>query len=83
MHISQIRHKCYFRLWVLVKVNKMGNVLTSLSREEITEVHQKTGCKRAIVTNLWYIFLVVSDSQIRRLYSRFCHLDKDGKGYLE
>ena len=27
-------------------------------------------------------FLLVSESQIRRLYSRFAHLDKRSKGYL-
>ncbi|XP_065883580.1 calcineurin B homologous protein 1-like [Dysidea avara] len=45
----------------------MGNV-TSLSNDEIKEIHEETG---------------FSASQIRRLYSRFCHLDKDGKGHLE
>ncbi|XP_064403798.1 calcineurin B homologous protein 1-like isoform X3 [Halichondria panicea] len=45
----------------------MGNVNTFLTEDDYQQIHDETG---------------FSESQIRRLYSRFAHLDKRSKGYL-
>lgn len=45
----------------------MGNVPSFITPEEYRQLHEETG---------------FTESQIRRLYSRFAHLDKRSKGYL-
>ena len=64
----------------------MGNINTFLTEEDYIQIHEETGCKeetavfRLGVTIL--LVFIVTENQIRRLYSRFAHLDKRSKGYL-
>ena len=75
-------------------VGEMGNVPSFLTPEEYQQLHEETGCEWAqCVAVARFVFVIeqsgsllfscpVTESQIRRLYSRFAHLDKRSKGYL-
>lgn len=51
----------------VVLIQKMGNINTFLTEEDYRQIHEETG---------------FTEYQIRRLYSRFAHLDKRSKGFL-
>lgn len=69
----------------------MGNVNTFLTEDDYKQINEETGCEcvcvlvaSSILSDLLRPYIPsVNESQIRRLYSRFAHLDKRSKGYLE
>ena len=65
----------------------MGNVPSFITPEEYSQLHEETGCERERERgggdpSRSDTHSAVTESQIRRLYSRFAHLDKRSKGYL-